>query len=356
MAACRQADPVAREIEKEFDIPYYNSWVVVLDAKGETLASYMGDTAGQGCTKESAGEFPAKFSRKIEESLKGTESLQAQERHWRGTREQAAYDALLKRLQGMGALHRLAATADEAAADASLPGDLRDAARIDGFLARAQVGRTPENSQRLLEEGERLLVASPGHARIPEVIRVLVGELTKAPDPGSAVSDCLARLDAEAGKTSSQELFRSQVKALSESCHRQALAAGYYRLLRDYLAQVRKPDGQGDGALGEKILAQITGNPDFLNEFAWMILTQEGILKRDPGLALRAAKAALDASGGRSPHILDTYARALFDNGKVAEAVAAQGKALELCRDEALKAELRAALERYQKAAGPGQT
>lgn len=213
VAACRRSDPVAAALRKEFDITRLNAWVVVLDVKGETLASYVVDNVVHGCTKETAGEFPAQFSRSIEESLKRPESLQAEERRWRGNpRDRAAYNALVVRLDEMWAYNRHAGVADEVAADISLPEAWRDAARIDAFCARTRAA--PEDFRSLLEEGEHLLVAFPGHALAPSVVRVLVGVLMRAPDPRSSAAACLARLDAEAGKAADPEPVRNQVKVL----------------------------------------------------------------------------------------------------------------------------------------------
>ena len=43
--------------------------------------------------------------------------------------------------------------------------------------------------------------------------------------------------------------------------------------------------------------------------------------------------AAVDASEGKDPSVLDTYARALFDTGKVDDAIKQQKKAVELSDD-----------------------
>ena len=88
-----------------------------------------------------------------------------------------------------------------------------------------------------------------------------------------------------------------------------------------------------------------------LNEWAWTLLTDERIQQRDPDLALHLAKAALDASGGTNASVLDTYARALFDTGKVDEAIEYQKKAVAATRDEDLRQMLREVLQRYEAAA-----
>lgn len=95
-----------------------------------------------------------------------------------------------------------------------------------------------------------------------------------------------------------------------------------------------------------------TKNPQMLNEFAWALLTDESIKQRDIPLATRLAKAAVDASDSSEPSILDTYARALFDGGKTADAIAWQKKAIAASTDDAEKKDLTATLEKYQQQAG----
>jgi thiol-disulfide isomerase/thioredoxin len=90
-----------------------------------------------------------------------------------------------------------------------------------------------------------------------------------------------------------------------------------------------------------------------LNEFAWAILTDESIKQRDLPLATQLAKAAVDASGAKNPAALDTYARALFDSGKTADAVEFQKQAIAHCDDADMKGELTAALKKYEAAASP---
>jgi len=88
---------------------------------------------------------------------------------------------------------------------------------------------------------------------------------------------------------------------------------------------------------------------DAQNEIAWTLLTDERIKTRNPKLALKFAEAAFRASDGRNADVLDTYARALFDNQQAAEATRQQRRAVELTTEAARKAELRATLERYER-------
>jgi hypothetical protein len=103
--------------------------------------------------------------------------------------------------------------------------------------------------------------------------------------------------------------------------------------------------------LGSQIVSDAAKNAQLLNEFAWTILTEKRVKHRDLKLALRAAKLAYEGSEGKDASITDTYARALFDNGKVSEAIRYQKEAINGCQDERTKAELEKTLKAYQKKA-----
>lgn len=115
--------------------------------------------------------------------------------------------------------------------------------------------------------------------------------------------------------------------------------------------------GKGDDAkaaeLGKKLADIKTKNPMFLNELAWFILTDDSVQKRDLPLALKLAQSAYDVSEGQDAAITDTYARALFDNGKFDDAVKYQKKAVALAKDNKdMQEELEKSLKRYQEKAG----
>jgi thiol-disulfide isomerase/thioredoxin len=101
--------------------------------------------------------------------------------------------------------------------------------------------------------------------------------------------------------------------------------------------------------LGKQVLEDASDDPALLNQFAWAILTNKRVTKRDLPLALAAARQAYEGSEGKDIGIADTYARALFDNGKVGDAVRIQQKAVEGCKDERLKPDLEKTLKRYQE-------
>lgn len=103
--------------------------------------------------------------------------------------------------------------------------------------------------------------------------------------------------------------------------------------------------------VGDKIIDY--GREDFLlmNDFAWKIATEPGLVKRDLDLAMRAAQIAYDATEGKNVDILDTYARVLYERGQKKEAVTYQRKAVGLATTEEARKTLEKTLAKYETAA-----
>jgi thiol-disulfide isomerase/thioredoxin len=127
---------------------------------------------------------------------------------------------------------------------------------------------------------------------------------------------------------------------------------GLQRLFQDYYRAVT---GTADSAkiadLTARLEAVESTEVEVLNEVAWTLLSDERIKTRNPKLALKFSQSAFDQTQGKDLNVLDTYARALFDNGRNAEAIAQQKRAIQLCNDKDRKAELEEALKVYE--AGP---
>lgn len=104
--------------------------------------------------------------------------------------------------------------------------------------------------------------------------------------------------------------------------------------------------------LGSQILTDAASNPTLLNEFAWVIFTEEQLKTRDYELAMSAVQKAFDVTDGKDSNVLDTYARGLFLTGKVVEAIQTQKRAIELCNDERLLPHLKSSLEEFEEKAG----
>lgn len=109
-------------------------------------------------------------------------------------------------------------------------------------------------------------------------------------------------------------------------------------------------DKEKAAELGKRLGELKLKNPELLNALAWAILTEEGFKVRDLALATKLAKAAMDNSDGKSAAILDTYARALFDSGKITEAVEMQKQAVAVSTNNEEKSDLEATLKKYQAA------
>jgi hypothetical protein len=119
----------------------------------------------------------------------------------------------------------------------------------------------------------------------------------------------------------------------------------------DYLslaASSDKPDTKKLKDLGGKLADASKDSPKVANRIAWLILTHPQIKYRDNAFALKLAKGAVDGTEGKDAAILDTYARALHDGGKLAEAVEQQKKAVEQAPEGQIREELRKTLEKYE--------
>ncbi|MHC5082768.1 MAG: TlpA family protein disulfide reductase [Planctomycetota bacterium] len=92
-------------------------------------------------------------------------------------------------------------------------------------------------------------------------------------------------------------------------------------------------------------------HPQALNALAWNIMTLPEKEKRQLDLALKAAEQSNKLTNGKEPAVLDIYAMALFENGKIAEAIEHQTKAVELAASNPpMQAELKKALAKYKEA------
>lgn len=172
--------------------------------------------------------------------------------------------------------------------------------------------------------------------------------------------------DEEGGKPSWANLDKAvqevlsgkyDLKAAQKADKERRVVAEQQKKTRDAMAKYfelvsssEKPEGAEK--LGQDVLAAIgTKDADLLNSFAWEILTNKEIKLRDLKLALQAAKAAYDATEGKNAAIVDTYARALWDNGSKTEAIEMQKKAVKLVGDnEEMRKELEETLKGYEKA------
>lgn len=159
----------------------------------------------------------------------------------------------------------------------------------------------------------------------------------------------LAALEKEievgAGKTFDLKKFKDQVQLMAENQKAQKLVADYR------LAVGENGDATKASDLAKQIEALNIKNAMLLNDLAWDIIADESVKSRDLKLALALAKRAVELTKAEEPSVLDTYARALFENGKTEEAIVQQKKAIQFATDD-IKEELTANLKKYEAKAG----
>jgi tetratricopeptide (TPR) repeat protein len=115
--------------------------------------------------------------------------------------------------------------------------------------------------------------------------------------------------------------------------------------LTQYRIGVLQMAGRTDevAALQAELVQQSWDDPMMLNEIAWGIAIGEG--ERDLDLALKTAERAAELTSHEDASILDTLARVYYEQGKLAEAVEWQKKAVGL---DAGNEQLTAALQMYE--------
>src|SRR5207237_6990807 len=109
--------------------------------------------------------------------------------------------------------------------------------------------------------------------------------------------------------------------------------------------------GQKNYAEAYKLAAALSDaqkdNAMLQNELAWKIVSDSSIEQRDLELAEKIANRANEAAKSKDPAIMDTLARVLFMKGKKEQAVALQGKAVDLA-EGGMKKSLEKSLESYK--------
>jgi len=123
----------------------------------------------------------------------------------------------------------------------------------------------------------------------------------------------------------------------------------FNKLASDYM----RAAGQGDAAKLPALTKQLADaklkDSRSLLRVAWGIMEEKSLKTRDYDLAAKLAKTSVDATGSKEVGPLFVYARALFEGGKVAEAVNWQKKAIAAADDnEDARKELEETLKKYQ--------
>ena len=120
--------------------------------------------------------------------------------------------------------------------------------------------------------------------------------------------------------------------------------------LREYFEALKNDAADEAKTTAGRIIEN--GSSQLLNAFAWRVLTEVEQDKQDLHTALKAAAKANKMTESKSAAILDTFALALFRNGKVTPAIEIQKKALKLVvGDERMEKEFKARLDEFAKVA-----
>lgn len=120
-----------------------------------------------------------------------------------------------------------------------------------------------------------------------------------------------------------------------------------WKVMEDYFGALAKNQLGKAAELAPQVMQRGTNDWNALNFFSWRIFADRGIKHRDRALALAAAERAMQLTAEKEPTVLDTYAKALFENGRQEEAIRHQKRAVELCTVEAKRIEMEANLNRY---------
>ena len=139
---------------------------------------------------------------------------------------------------------------------------------------------------------------------------------------------------------------KGQLTNTAPSQQTNAVSAGVWPLMEDYFAALAKNKTNAT-ELGRQVMAAGTNDWNALAFFSWRIFHDRGIRERDRPMALAAAERAFQLTEGQEPTVLDTYARALWENDRRSEAITHQRKAVQLCTVEAKRIDMEANLNRY---------
>ncbi|MCW8130812.1 MAG: hypothetical protein KIS92_10715 [Planctomycetota bacterium] len=227
LAAARMKDAAGPRLCAEFEIPCLSAWIVALDAKGETLASFLVDSTSLGCTEESKRQFTARLAAAIGKALDLTESVQELERRWRAHPDDAAaLEALAERSWAMFRPKSFAEFCEKEAANAACAQATRDTLRIYAYLSKAHgwyaFGSLGNAGRKTLlrEEGARLLRAFPGHPSAAAVEAAWFntwanGMTFDVPGKARALAAALLEDTREAGEAQAQAL-RARIASLEK--------------------------------------------------------------------------------------------------------------------------------------------
>jgi hypothetical protein len=253
LAVVRTTDPHCAELRKEFGVPCGNSWVVVLDARGEILGSWMGDFAGTGCREDAAATFPRNLARMIRKSLKVTESLEELERRWqKEVGNLSEFDKYAWRLEEMQRFEKLREICRVQAGNPRLKADTRKDFRIREFLARGSTWsgdlQTEKGRERFARDGEKLLLKLADHPKSAALPAALFGMVyAHGFDVPSRSAEAIDRLTKAAAKHPHRVALKERIGQLEKTAE-------------DWVKEMKKYLSQAEGGMQEQFIAASLGD------------------------------------------------------------------------------------------------
>jgi thiol-disulfide isomerase/thioredoxin len=156
------------------------------------------------------------------------------------------------------------------------------------------------------------------------------------------------------GQKEKAEQAAKEIKAMDPTFEVQELRdeMAMHKLANTYFEAITSETKSDYKKMGAELAPKLKGQPELANNIAWAILTNDSVKERDTEFATRVAKQAVEDTNWKAAHIIDTYARALFDSGKKQEAIEAQEKALAVAQD-AHKADIERTLKSYKEGKVP---
>lgn len=230
--------------------------------------------------------------------------------------------------------------------------------RVEAFYERAGGGGSEED---LAEEGQALealdaelggILGDSGHFVAAEIVQAARFSGAMQAYQKAIIENAddaqVASLEAAARALAPAQVDFDDIKA---RLHKLLAQRRHSLALGDYFESVGEDGDPEQAAVLAAKIETLDLGPEILNNVAWTILTEDTVAARDLPLATRLAKKAVEATDHKAPHILDTYARALFDAGHIAAAIDIQQKAVALAPDHAPMA---TTLQRYLEASPIG--
>lgn len=110
----------------------------------------------------------------------------------------------------------------------------------------------------------------------------------------------------------------------------------------------KQDDAETAYAYAETLAKEYWDDSQFLNMISWTILDEIAEENQDLDFAMQCARRANALTEGSDPAILDTLARAYWEQGDTEKAITWQAKAVEHAEEGAMGASIRATLEEYR--------